>query len=52
MEYKDNCGTCLYCRQQEGEYICTCEESDFYACEVLLDTGCDEHVRKNYGSRE
>lgn len=52
MEYNECCSTCLFCRNQEGEYVCVCEESDAYGCEVMPDEGCDEYVRKNYGSRK
>ena len=52
MEYKDYCGTCLFCKKQGSEYVCTCEDSEAYGYEIMLDDGCDEYVRRSYGSRE
>lgn len=41
-EWKECCGNCSYCQWQDGEWICTNEKSDGYACETSFDDYCEE----------
>lgn len=37
------CGECKYSEFQNGEYICTNEESECYGLETIYDCECDEY---------
>lgn len=40
------CGYCEHHRKEDGEWICSCEESDAYGCETDFEDSCDDFERR------
>lgn len=40
---KEKCGKCIYRTKVEKEWVCGCEESEYYSLEVPYEFVCDNY---------